>query len=392
MRKGIYVHPWDIFDEGEYNVLCQLQDIGLNTINIASSYHQGRFLLPHNPIRKIINAEEGVVYFDFNQDYFKNTCLKPEKSKSFKNKDVLKILVEANQSFNLDLTSWTVFFHNGRLATKHRNLAVKDPFGTVDPNNLCPNSGDARNYASGLIRNISENYGIRHIQMESVFYPRGLYHGSHHEIFGVNTNPTVDFLFSLCYCKRCLQTAAEKKIKMSESIPKIKKYINNSFSDESNIKYSNSKKEIIEELQKLNMEFLIEFKKDTYLDIITQISESIEENSSKAIIEIISNSEIDYEGISYGELPDAIKGIDLLEYYSNSEQIIEKFKEVSHLLNRRIKLFPSVRINYPLVKNQLQLTDVINTVNNLSKDGFNLYNYGWTNKDNFKTLKTYFSN
>ena len=67
----MYVHPWDVADEGPDSVLERITSTGIRVVNLATSYHSGRYLLQHNPKRrKVYFAEEGVVYFKPDPAYF----------------------------------------------------------------------------------------------------------------------------------------------------------------------------------------------------------------------------------------------------------------------------------------------------------------------------------
>src|ERR1022692_2646251 len=57
---SMYVHPWDVADEGADSVLERITSTGITTVNLATSYHSGRYLLQHNPKKKVYFAEEGV--------------------------------------------------------------------------------------------------------------------------------------------------------------------------------------------------------------------------------------------------------------------------------------------------------------------------------------------
>ncbi|MEM2294309.1 MAG: hypothetical protein QXX41_13640, partial [Nitrososphaerota archaeon] len=56
---AMYLHPWDLIDEGPEAVLSTMHEMGLTHINLATSYHCGRYILPHNPNKLIYFAEEG---------------------------------------------------------------------------------------------------------------------------------------------------------------------------------------------------------------------------------------------------------------------------------------------------------------------------------------------
>ncbi|HYB04321.1 MAG TPA: hypothetical protein VED17_07660 [Nitrososphaerales archaeon] len=60
--SGTFVHPWDVVHEGADNLLETVSGLEVNRINLATSYHAGRYILPRNPKKRIFQAGEEVVY------------------------------------------------------------------------------------------------------------------------------------------------------------------------------------------------------------------------------------------------------------------------------------------------------------------------------------------
>ena len=381
MRKAIYVHPWDIFLEGVDKVLERVENANFNTINIATSYHSGRFILPHSPLQRVISVEEGVVYFDVDENYFKDSRLKPEKSRQFKNRDVLKELNAANRSNHLDISSWTVFLHNRRLVSQNLDLAVIDPFGYPDSNYLCPNQTETKNYVKGMLKNLSEAYGIGSIQMESIFYPGGLVHGNHHEVFGVDVNATLNFLFSLCYCKKCTLISRQKGYDLGKYLPKIRTYIDNQFSQvqiSRELSDGITGEDVERELSKAGLSDLIPLKNEMCKDIAYDLYAAINENSTDPKLEIIKDGKKPYDGLSLKDIPEAISGVNILLYYDDPKIIHDKFSEVLSHAKKDTCIYPSVRTTFPMVKQSGQAEAMLDALIELEPKGVNIYNYGWT--------------
>ena len=51
MEKGFFVYAWDLAEEGPKSALAKIQELGANTVCVASSYHAGKLLVP-GPSRK----------------------------------------------------------------------------------------------------------------------------------------------------------------------------------------------------------------------------------------------------------------------------------------------------------------------------------------------------
>lgn len=388
-RWSMYVHPWDIIDEGIDKTLQFLSNSGISTINIASSYHTGRYILPHNPKKKIYIAEEGTVYFKPNYDYFKNSRIKPRVSRNYESHDILKELLERAQSYNMNVSSWTVFLHNSVFTNEYPDLAIVDPFGNRDGNFLCPNRNETRNYMASLSANIAD-YGIRTIQMESYGYPNGLNHGNHHEIFGVKVDPTVSYLFTLCYCKQCKRKALDMGLNLDEKLPSIRNLISVSLNSDDSPSYDIPLEEkIMMDLKKFDLEKLIEFKQLTVNEVIGSIRERLKETVTNCNIEVIVNPETCLnEGMSFENPPFGISGIDMITYYPEINNITNKIEWAIKLLKKKINLFPCIRITYPMIKSEEQLRKTVDAIDKLNIQGVNFYNYGWAPEQTLKNLSS----
>ena len=51
-RAGLFTYPWDYADEGVDALVDRICDLGITRVLVASVYHAGYFLHPHNPRRK----------------------------------------------------------------------------------------------------------------------------------------------------------------------------------------------------------------------------------------------------------------------------------------------------------------------------------------------------
>ena len=79
MYSSIYCYAWDVKDEGKDRFLDTIVERGgAGGVALATSYHAGRFLLPHNPRRKLYFVEDGCVYFRPGRSRYEGIQLKPQ--------------------------------------------------------------------------------------------------------------------------------------------------------------------------------------------------------------------------------------------------------------------------------------------------------------------------
>src|SRR5689334_7400466 len=51
--RGLFMHAWDLRDDGADRVMGWMRDSGLNLMCIAGCYHSGWFVHPHNPKHRL---------------------------------------------------------------------------------------------------------------------------------------------------------------------------------------------------------------------------------------------------------------------------------------------------------------------------------------------------
>ena len=171
---------WDLRDEGTESVLQFAADSGLTSLFLASVYHAGWFVLPHNPRQKCYLTEDGVAYFHPTDALYADTPLKPKVAHVAEDTDWFAEVGQRLDDYGLRLTAWTVCTHNTRLGLQHPEHTVRNAFGDPYPHALCPASPAVRAYLRALCRDLASQYALQSIFLEAPNY-RGRRHGHHHE-------------------------------------------------------------------------------------------------------------------------------------------------------------------------------------------------------------------
>lgn len=90
------MYPWDIQDETAPAFCATAREqIGVDTLSLAVSYHAGKLLLPHNPRRKVSYPEDGALYFRPDLEAFAGSIIKPHVSALAQEEDMLASLCAA---------------------------------------------------------------------------------------------------------------------------------------------------------------------------------------------------------------------------------------------------------------------------------------------------------
>ncbi|HEV8389982.1 MAG TPA: hypothetical protein VGQ35_09070 [Dongiaceae bacterium] len=209
MRFAMWAYPWDVLDVGLDTAVADLRDrAGVNGINLATSYHAGRFFQPRSPVRKTYFPEDGTIYFRPNPALWADRAIAPKMAELVAERgDILAELARRRDETGLAVACWTVCLHNTRLGLLHPGACTRNAFGDPNYYSLCPSHPDVRAYAVTLVQDLSRQYRPETIQLESPGF-MGYRHGFHHELDGVGLAPEDDFLLSLCFCDACLRRAA----------------------------------------------------------------------------------------------------------------------------------------------------------------------------------------
>jgi hypothetical protein len=104
-----------------------------------------------------------------------------------------------------------VLLHNTLLGSAHPDSSVANAFGDRYIYSLCPAAPEARAYALGLAKDVTESYGVSGISLETPgFLPYA--HGYHHEFALNRPNRWLDSLLGLCFCEHCVKGAQKAGI------------------------------------------------------------------------------------------------------------------------------------------------------------------------------------
>jgi hypothetical protein len=204
--KAIYTYAWDLAETGVAAAAGEFRALGLDTVTIAGSYHAGKFLRPHGKHGKVYFPDDGTVYF--HADPARYGAIKPVASSLLAERDMVRELVESS---GMAVNVWLVLLHNSRLGMAHPEAVVRNAFGDPYYYNLCPSAPEARAYAVGLARDVTESYPVGGLSLEAPgFTPYA--HGYHHEFALMQSNMWLENLLGLCFCDHCLAGAEQAGI------------------------------------------------------------------------------------------------------------------------------------------------------------------------------------
>jgi hypothetical protein len=205
VQAGIYTYPWDLADEGHDLALGRIADAGLTAVNLACAYHAGKFLLPHNPRRRVAFAEDGALYF--RPDPARYGRILPRVSSLVTvDDDPLAALDRERRKHGLDLAAWVVCLHNTWIGERYPECTLHNAFGDPYLHSLCPADPDVRAYVTAVLTDIVTRAEITAVELEAPGY-LGFVHGFHHEIIGVPLDDVQRTLLGLSFHSSELELA-----------------------------------------------------------------------------------------------------------------------------------------------------------------------------------------
>jgi hypothetical protein len=198
LSKGIFVHAWDLRDEGADHVMRWMRDSGLNVMCLAGTYHSGWFLHSHNPKHKLYMTEGSRCYFRPDDKLYANTPLRPRTAGFAEETNWLSVAGDRLDRYGLALVSWTVGAHNTDLGLEFPACTQHNAFGDSLPHALSIGHDFTREYLKALCRDLAVNYPMSGLQLES-FGWMDARHGHHHERYLVELTPLEHSLLSICF-------------------------------------------------------------------------------------------------------------------------------------------------------------------------------------------------
>lgn len=200
----LFCYPWDFRDEGIDDLAQRARDLGITHLAVASGYHAGYFLYPHNPGRKVHLLEDGVVYFQPDERCYADGPIRPVVTTMGPQRDWIGAIGAAAGRAGLKMIAWTVLLHNTRIGLAHPEATIHNAFGDSYPHALSPAHPASVALARGLVRDLSAHYPVESILLEAPNY-RSRAHGGtwvsghHHERTGTHLRPLEGRLMDLSF-------------------------------------------------------------------------------------------------------------------------------------------------------------------------------------------------
>ncbi|PHQ93484.1 MAG: hypothetical protein COB40_14125 [Marinosulfonomonas sp.] len=380
MRKAMYTYAWDLHEEGVETVASRLRDAGINTFNLATSYHAGKFLRPHAPRRKVYFPEDGSVYFRPDPSVYGR--IKPRVASMVDEFDALRELETHAPDF--DRVGWTVGLHNTPLGMAHPDITAKNAFGDPLFNSLCPSQPDVREYLVSLCADLGNNYALSELVIETPGW-QAYRHGHHHEFELVELSDKVETMLGICFCDVCRVNAKKCGIDADGLAQNTRNELELFFAD--------GTEPTIDPKNDPEWRALHAWRAEVVANLVREVRATLNPEVSLAIVPTVQspNDLCWSEGSDLSLLADAADRLEIPVYQTGLRAMTADVENVRASAGADAKIGYILRPTYPNIANAEQTREAVKMVKGAGAETISFYNYGHMRLQSLDWIKAAFT-
>ena len=377
--KAIYSYAWDLADAGIAAAVSEFRALGLDTVTMAGSYHAGKFLRPHGHSGKVYFPEDGTVYFKSNASRY--GAIKPVANHMLKERDVLAELLAHGR---LQVNVWLVLLHNTLLGSAHPQATVANAFGDRYIYSLCPAAPEARAYALGLARDVTESYAVSGVSLETPgFLPYA--HGFHHEFALNRPNRWLDSLLGLCFCDHCVKGAEAAGIAASRLKSEVAQDVGAYLA--SDIDFPDDMAEafwLADTRAEGDLRRFLDWRSRLVTALIAEIRSAVRKDASVAVIPSVARPTGGawYEGSDLKGQAESAGIIEACFYEPGAARVKADLFDIKRRLRGTGKIRAIMRPAYPDFTSKADFLSAVSALKEGGVDEFAFYNWGHIRKAN----------
>lgn len=372
MEFSIWAYPWDVIDEGVEPVADRVTDLGISEINLATNYHSIQTFNPHNPERRTFFSRASA-YFHPDDEYGR---LEPVVNETMGKQDWVTEIDGELSDTQVDLNSWTIGCHNSRLGAAHEDLTLRSPHGDSLVFGLCPSQPAVQEYLVNLIRDLDSRAGFNRIELETFDYFHGSGFGWHHDKFHTRLGELGEFLFGLCFCGACSETARNAGIDVS-SVQETAADAVDELAD-SRLPHDVSTGDWLVEHPEV-----LEYARQRCLTLESlygDLAEAAESSELGAYIGMFDVEASWRQGLALDPIADHLDYYKVIAYGSNATESVASVKTANSLIDA--ELHAGVLPAHPHVYDEATLLDIVDALDDEAIPRVSFYNYGLVPNEN----------
>jgi hypothetical protein len=365
-ERGLFLFPWDLKDEGLDKVMRFSAESGITTLYMASVYHAGFFLQPHNPIRKVYLLEDGVAYFHPEMRYYGS--IKPQVGEVSREIDWFEAASRRLHEFGLKLSAWTVCLHNSRIGQIRPDVVVRDAFCNPHPFALCPSHPDVRRYIRSLLKDLLR-YPMRSLFLEAFRY-LDVVHGLHHERWSIPLPPLERSLLAMSFTPTDLEVAKQRAVDGEEIQSKITEYLNYFF-----YLYPALPNDWPRSFTQLELRIPgVESYRQCLVSVMDSLLNEILTDLPDNTVELVGQGQQEFN-ITCSPTQTGFNALLSPAYCESADDVLRTIPQAKRAALPGQKIYGLVRLGFDAIHSLAQLTELIDALVEVETDGVLFYNY-----------------
>ena len=375
---SMWTYLWDIADEGYQTVMERLKENGLTSLSLATAYHAGKFLAPHNPKRKVVFLEDGTVYFQPNRGSYGR--VKPLVNSLVKDGHHLASVKKAADKFGLQTRAWVVCCHNTRLGMQYPEIACENAFGDKIYHNLCPSSRELREYLRSIVNDIAA-HGIDTIELEALQF-QGYGHGFHHEREGIELSTAMRFLLGLCFCPSCLSRGRDSGMSLESIRSFTRSTLQQHFERPGSMddKYGN-----VDSLPKEVFEPFLGWRKSVVVSLVEELSGFAKSTKLRPMMSLDPAARA-LVSMDAAKVSEATGGVLALGYLKDGAALRAPLAGLQSIVGSA-EVTVGFQVGLPESGGRKEFLDRMSVAKDLGIRSFNFYNYGFIPLENLSWIR-----
>lgn len=377
--KAIYTYAWDLAETGVAAASDEFKALGLDTVTMAGSYHAGKFLRPHGTSGKVYFPDDGTVYFK--ADPSRYGAIKPVANGLLDSSDPLRELTETS---GMAVNVWLVLLHNTRQGMAHPDSVVRNAFGDPYYYNLCPSAPDARAYALGIARDVTESYPVSGISLEAPgFTPYA--HGYHHEFALMESNPWLENQLGLCFCDHCIAAAEKagidaKRLK-AQTAGNIAAYLDSDIDFPTDMAEAFWRADLAADG---DLHRYFDYRKSAVTSLVAEIRAAVRKDANVAVIPSVARPTGGawYEGSDLHALAEATGIVEACFYEPSAMRVKSDLFDIRRRLRGAGKLRGILRPSHPDLASEVEFLAAVASLREGGVDELAFYNWGHLRRAN----------
>ena len=381
---SMFSYSWDLAENGVAKSVEEFKSLGINTVTLASSYHAGKFLRPKSKVKKVYFPEDGTVYFK--SDASKYGEIKPISNSIYGDGQILRELTETK---GLSVSAWLVLLHNTQLGTKHQESAVQNAFGDPYVYALCPSAPEARAYAVGLAKDVTESYEVDGISVESIGFPP-YEHGFHHEMSFIKPNKWLSQNLGLCFCKYCVAGAEKAGVDAKALKARVAKNIHDYLEGDFDLQTDMAEALWLADVEgDLDLRKFLDFRSQVVTSLAKEIRQSVRKDIEVAIIPSVARPTGGawYEGTDLKAIAETTGVIEACFYEPSTDRINADLADIKRRTNNTGKIKGILRPAFPDLTSEAAVVDAVAVLWEGGVKDIGFYNYGHIRSQSLNWIK-----